>query len=83
MKARDAGRLDAVRNLMAAVKSREIELREGGKQVRAVCAVGCGGEPLPRTKWCGGEPLNKMHAAADWVALLSAGCGRRRAGRHQ
>jgi len=33
MKARDAGRLEAIRFLSAAIKQREIELRESGKQV--------------------------------------------------
>lgn len=36
MKARDSGRLDAIRFLSAAIKQREIELRESGKQV-GVC----------------------------------------------
>lgn len=38
MKARDAQRLDAIRFLSAAIKQREIELRESGKQVREVWA---------------------------------------------
>lgn len=36
MKARDAQRLDAIRFLSAAIKQREIELRESGKQVRVL-----------------------------------------------
>lgn len=43
MKARDAQRLDAIRFLSAAIKQREIELRESGKQVRVLLA---GTQPL-------------------------------------
>jgi hypothetical protein len=38
MKTRDAGRLDAIRFLSAAIKQREIQLRETGKQVGIMCA---------------------------------------------
>lgn len=41
MKARDADRLGAIRFLSAAIKQREIELRESGKEVgkRPLCST--------------------------------------------
>lgn len=39
MKAKEADRLAAIRFLSAAIKQREIELRESGKEVRAAAAA--------------------------------------------
>jgi uncharacterized protein YqeY len=44
MKAKDAPRLDAIRFLSAAIKQREIELRESGKEVRCVQIANCKGQ---------------------------------------
>jgi hypothetical protein len=76
MKARDADRLGAIRFLSAAIKQREIELRESGKEVSSqsqVCRARArgGGGGGARSCWHPAEPTtpNSIDATMAWVTV--------------